>query len=181
MWLPLGQEVRSTFSRGPYTYTVASPEPSDAGETEQFVLRRGEKELLRTGLDGLSASVAVVWNEETTAFAVTWSRGGSIGDFVTKVFALRNDQVTELPGPAKTFKEFQKRHHCPVRGENQQAFAWDRATGGLVMVYSVYPTGDCGLQGGYTEGYLIDPHTGSDLRRFTRQQLAAYMKHHPQD
>jgi hypothetical protein len=181
MWLPLGQEVQSTFSRGPYTYTVELPASSDKDEGALFVVKQGGKELLRTGLVDLSASVAVVWNQETTAFAITWSQGGSIGNFLTRVFAVKNDHVVELPGPAKTFKEFQKKHHCLARGENQQAFAWDRATGGLVMVYSVYPTGDCGPQLGYTKGYLIDPDTGNVLKGFTRQQLATYMKRHPQD
>jgi hypothetical protein len=80
------------YHRGDLIYTVELP-PSDEGG--RFVLRRGEKILVATPLKDLSASVFVVWSGKSDWFSVTWSDGGAIGNFHTRVFHIQGDEVRE--------------------------------------------------------------------------------------
>jgi hypothetical protein len=174
-WLPLGAE--HTFTRGNLSYTVdATSDKIDA----LFVLRRADKELLRTPLKELSASVRVVWADDSQHFAVTWSDGGELGGFHVRAFRIDGDTVTELPAAPKAFEAFKARHWCESRGDNVQAHRWLPDSKQLVLVLSVYPTGDCGKELGHTEGYVVDAATGNIRQHWSEKQLNQYIRTHPE-
>ncbi len=61
-----------------------------------------------------------------------------------------------------------------------QAYGWNKKTGALVLVTSVYPTGDCGKDLGHTEAYLVQPINGRILKHLTLGEFNVYAKTHPQ-
>jgi hypothetical protein len=110
---------------------------------------------------------------------VTWSDGGAIGNFHTRIFHVQGDSIREFATVESAFKSFESRHFCKARGDNVQAYGWDEPTHTLVLVMSVYPTGDCGRDLGHTEAYFVRPTDGTVTHHLTAAQLNAYMKRHP--
>lgn len=164
------------YNRGDLAYGV-DVSPSD--EEAQFVLRRANKTLLATSLKDLSASVFVVWSEKSDWFAITWSDGGAIGNFHTRVFHIQGDEVRESKAVDTAFSDFRSRHYCKSCGDNVQAYGWDIGSNALVLVMSVYPTGDCGRDLGHTEAYFVKATDGRVLRHLTLAQLNTYIERHP--
>lgn len=175
-WVPAN--AHKSFERGALTYTVETNERDENDGI--FTLRRGEKELLRTPLKGLSASVSVVWSDDASSFAVTWSDGGAIGNFHSRVFKIKGDSVVELPATKKAFDLFKTRHWCKTRGDNIQAYGWLADSADLVLVLSVYNTGDCGKDLGHTEAYVVDAPTGKIVDHWDINRLNAYLRAHPE-
>jgi hypothetical protein len=96
------------------------------------------------------------------------------------VFHIAGDKVNEAESVNTAFSDFQGRHWCKARGDNVQAYGWDEKTGALVLVTSVYPTGDCGKDLGHTEAYLVQPTDGAILRHLSLREFNVYAKSHPQ-
>ena len=161
-----------TYQQGDMSYTVRE----DGG----FTLHRGHKTILSTRFENLSASVFVTWSEKNDWLAVTWSDGGAIGNFHTRVFHLSEDEVKEVDSVKAAYADFRSRHWCKTRGDNVQAYGWDRKTGTLVLVTSVYPTGDCGRDLGHTEAYMVHPVDGAVRKHLTLHNFNAYARSHPQ-
>jgi hypothetical protein len=175
-WVPW--DTHKTFKHGEFAYTVDNFKENDDGG--DFVLRRGGKELLRTPLKDLSASVSVVWSPDSRSFAVTWSNGGASGWFDVRVFQIRGDSVVELPAIHDAFENFKARHWCRSRGDNRQAYRWASDSQELVLVLSVYPAGDCGEEMGHTEGLVVNASTGRIEQNWNLQRLKAYIQSHPE-
>jgi len=165
-------ELPQVYRQGDLSYTVK--------EDGSFTLSRDSRVLLSTHLADLSASVFVTWSSHSDWFAVTWSDGGAIGNFHTRVFHVKENRVEEADSVQTAFANFRRRHWCRTRGDNVQAYGWDRETGTLVLVTSVYPTGDCGKDLGHTEAYLVEPAGGSIRKHLTLPEFNAYAKSHAQ-
>lgn len=168
-WVP-ELAAQKVYRRADMSYSV---------DGDTFELRRGNKVLLSTPLQDLSASVSVAWSPKSDWFSVTWSNGGAIGGFNTRVFHIVRDDITETSAPEKAFQEFRSRHTCKERGENLQAYRWSDDGNSLVLVMSVYPTSDCGADMGHTEAYIVRPVDGSILRHLNISQLNQYIRRHP--
>lgn len=173
-WVP--GAVNKTFTRGDLTYRVETHD--DSGGT--FILERGREQILRTDLKDLSASVSVVWSDDQRNFAITWSDGGAIGNFHVRAFRIGDDSVTELPAPKQAWAAFTSRHWCKERGDNIQAHSWYPDSQSLVLVLSVYNTGDCGKDLGHTEGFVVDATTGEIKAHWDMKELNTYLKSHPE-
>jgi len=161
-----------TYRQGNLSYTVTGD--------GQFTLSREQRTIFSTRLKDLSASVFVVWSERNEWFAITWSDGGAVGGFHTRVFHIAGDKVSEAEAATNAFADFRSRYWCEPRGDNVQAYGWDKSTGALVLVTSVYPTGDCGKDLGHMEAYLVQPTDGAILKHLSLREFNAYAKSHPQ-
>jgi hypothetical protein len=161
-----------TYHEGGLSYAVT--------ESGKFTLSRGRKVISSTSLKDLSASVFVVWSKRNHWFAITWSNGGAIGGFHTRVFHVVDEKVNETDSVKPAFADFRARHWCKVRGDNVQAYGWDERIGTLVLVMSVYPTTDCGEDLGHTEAYLVQPTDGGIIRHLNFRDFGIYAKSHPQ-
>ena len=164
-------EHPKTFRQGDLNYTVT--------ESGEFTLIRERKMILSTRLKDLSASVFVAWSERNDWLAITWSDGGAIGNFHTRVFHIAGDKVNEAESVRKAFADFRSRHWCKTRGDNVQAYGWDQKTGALVLVTSVYPTGDCGNDLGHTEAYFVQPKDGAIIKHLSQRDFNVYTKSNP--
>lgn len=161
-----------TYRQGAFSYTV--------GEDGKFILSKDHKMVWSTMLKDLSASVFVTWSERDNRFAITWSDGGAIGNFHTRVFHLAGDSINETASTQIAFQDFRGRHWCRTRGDNVQAAGWDRQTGALILVLSVYPTGDCGKDLGHTEAYFVAPQNGAIRRHLNIREFNLYAKRYLQ-
>jgi hypothetical protein len=173
-WVPFF--IPKTFRRSNYTYSVDAHGEETGGT---FVLQQNGATLLKVQLPDLSASVSVVWSRTNDAFAITWSNGGSIGVFNVEVFQFLNGTAHEVPAIDKAVAEFKSRHYCQERGNNVQAYRW-LSSEDLLIVTSVYPTGDCGPDLGHTEAYVVHTQDGSIVRHLTLKELKVDMKKHPE-
>ena len=99
-------------------------------------------------------------------FTITWSDGGAIGGFHTRVFhVVSPSSVVEQPKAISNVEDdFKARHYCQTRGDNFTAVRWLSAVSLLVQA-SVYPTSDCGADLGYTERYAVHVPSGTIQRR----------------
>jgi len=88
--------------------------------------------------------------------------------------------VTELPAVQTAFAAFKKHHWCEARGDNVQAYQWLPDSSELVLVLSVYPTGDCGKELGHTDAYVVDAATGNVKQHWDAMRLNAFMRAHPE-
>lgn len=169
---------------GPYeaflaeSNTMADPE-SDFPPTD-LVVMSDDTEVARIFLKSLSASVTLTWSPTYKAFAVSWSDGGSIGNFHTEVFELTGDHFERTNSVDRGFAHFKARHDCATRGDNVQAYRFENHGSELMLILSVYPTGDCGLELGHTEGYLVRVSDGAIIRCLGIHELNAYMRLHPE-
>jgi hypothetical protein len=171
LFVPDDQHPKA-YRQGDLNYTVT--------ESGKFTLSRGKKVILLTRLKDLSASVFVVWSERNDWVAITWSDGGAIGNFHTRVFHIAGDEVNEAESVKTAFSDFRGRHWCKARGDNVQAYGWDEKMRALVLVTSVYPTGDCGKDLGHTEAYWVQPTDGAILRHLSLREFNEYAQSHPQ-
>ena len=115
LFVPDDQHPKA-YRQGDLSYTVT--------ESGTFNLSRGQKVILSTRLKDLSASVFVVWLERNEWFAITWSDGGAIGNFHTRVVQIAGDQAVEAESVKTAFSDFRGRHWCKARGDNVQAYGW---------------------------------------------------------
>lgn len=175
-WVP--GSTQKKFNQGYLTYTVEMDSKDDSGGI--FVLRRGNRELLRTPLKDLSASVSVVWSDNKKNFAITWSDGGAIGGFHVRVFHVEGSSVSEWPATQQAFESFKTVYWCKARGDNIQAYRWLSDSQELILVLSVYPTSDCGKDLGHTEAFVVDAETGKIQQHWEIAQFKAYMHSHPE-
>jgi hypothetical protein len=175
-WVPF--LVNKSFREGDLSYKVQAVSGKETGGI--FVLARNGKVLLRTQLEDLDASVRVVWSEDQKNFAITWSDGGEIGGFHVRAFHLVGDKVSELPAAKRAFESFKARHWCEKRGDNVQAHIWLHESRDLLLVLSVYPTGDCGAEMGHMEAYVVEAATGQIQEHWDLKQLKTYMGSHPE-
>lgn len=106
------------------------------------------------------------------AFALTWSDGGAMGGFHTRIFHFdpNGSLVEDSKLIQPVIKDFTARHSCKYRGDNFEAIRWMNDDQILISA-SVYGTSDCGVEMGYAEGYLVQMSTGKIVRRMNKEQL----------
>src|ERR1700761_6197419 len=102
----------------------ATTQERDVSPTDLVVLRES-KVAARIFLKDLRASVTLTWALDYNAFAVTWSDGGSIGNFHTRVFRRVDETFVEVPAVARAFRHFKAEHACKTRGDNVQAWRFE--------------------------------------------------------
>lgn len=147
------------------------------GATFWFV--RNKQEIHKfTAKDLVSSSVWIAVDHDRSLdgthdqahIAVTYSAGGAIGGFHVRVFLIDGSGVKEVSKSIDgAVADFKTRHYCKIRGNNVTALKWIR--GGLLLLTEVYPTGDCGPDSGYLEGYLVSVPGGKILEHMTLNQL----------
>ncbi len=122
----------------------------------------------------MNPNIVVVWNDRGKALALNYSNGGAIGSWHTRLFTLQGKRMIDVTGAIQqAVLDFQSRHYCQKRGNNVRALKWMSPTS-LLILTEVYPTGDCGSDSGYVEGYLINVSTGRIQQRLTFDQLAVF-------
>lgn len=108
-----------------------------------------------------------------SGFALTYSDGGAEGGWHVRVFRIDGDAITDVSKSIEpAVADFKSRHYCKTRGNNVYALKWIK--GDLLLMTEVFPTSDCGLDMGHTEGYLVSVPDGTIREHLTLNQLRQY-------
>ena len=132
-----------------------------------FTLKRGNRILQTIRVKDLwNPNGWVAISPAENAFALTWSDGGAIGGFHTRVFVrTAKGDFAERPAIVQNvIRDFEARHYCKSRGDNFAAVGWVNPNH-LVIEASVYPTSDCGPDLGHTERYVVVLSNGAIQKR----------------
>ncbi len=164
--------------QGPYEFFTV--DPADRSSNGKLIVMKGDRKVLETRLDDLSASISMTWAEGLGSFAVTWSDGGGLGGFHVKVFTWNGTGFVETPTPNKALTHFRALHNCKARGDNEQAYRFEGRGSELFLILSVYNSSDCGLEMGHTEGYLVRVKDGTILRCYSTREMNLYITKHPE-
>lgn len=143
---------------GPLTLVLAYEQGSDSHA--KVSIQRAGKTVYSTHINDLwNPNGWITLSPDKHSFALTWSDGGAIGGFHTRIFVANGIGVLEKSeGINAIQKVFSAQHNCAARGDNYSAVRW--LTNSAVLIEaSVYETGDC-QQLGYTDRFILDvPHT----------------------
>lgn len=167
--LPDDASYRLPAVHGPNDLSV---HPVGFGDIE---IRRITTRLATVHLKDFSSDLVIVWSPNGKAAALNYSDGGAIGNFHTRLFLITADKAIEKTSAINAaVLDFKSRHYCQPRGNNVRVLKWiDDTT--ILLLTSVYETGDCGHDAGYSEGYVIDVPTGQiRQRRLAFNQLANF-------
>ena len=141
----------------------------------RFFVRRGTRTLFTFVVEDLSSNALILWSPDRHGFALTYSDAGAIGEFHVRVFVIDGDTVTEAPRVIQSAVDsFKTRHYCKSRGNNISAIKWVQDSRHLLLLTAVYPSGDCGPDSGYAEGYLVAVPDGKIERHLTLDQLQTF-------
>jgi hypothetical protein len=138
-----------------------------------FTFSRGGKLLLRKFISDMSNPNGwISISTDQKWFAINSSNGGAAGGWSVSIVHLQQDgSVRDLSVTMETVaKSFSSRHDCATRGDNYESIRWIAADQ-LLLTASVYGTSDCGSEMGYTEGYVLQPSTGTILKRYSEADL----------
>ena len=151
--IPLGNAV---------AYIGYRPHSESIAQLKVFL---GKHEIYSTMITDLwNPNGWIVLSPDHQWFAFTWSDGGAIGGFHTRLFEITQATVEEKTGQIKTIeREFSRLHFCRTRGNNYSAVRW-LSNRELLVEASVYPTGDCD-QLGYTDRFVLEVTTGKTVQR----------------
>jgi hypothetical protein len=115
------------------------------------------------------------WAPNGHALALTYSDGGAIGGFHTRVFTVQGDSVTDVSKAIEpAIADFKARHFCKIRGNNVRALKWIGDWQHLLLWTEVYPTSDCGSDLGHIEGYVVNVPSGNIEKHLTLAELKRY-------
>jgi hypothetical protein len=128
--------------------------------------------LERVGKIVYSTEINDLWNPngwvavspDKQSFALSWSDGGAIGGFHTRIFVANGLGITEKSeGINEIQRVFSARHSCATRPNNYSAVRWLSNTTVLIEA-SVYDTGDC-AQLGYTDRFVLNVAQAKIIQR----------------
>ena len=135
-------------------------------------VQRGARTIFTFAVDDLSSNAEVLWSSNGRAFALNYSDGGAIGGFHVRLFLINGDRMIDASGAIQSpVNDFKSRHFCKSRGNNVMALKWLPDSSDLVLMTEVYPTGDCGSDLGYAEGYIVTVPDGKIKRHLMLNQL----------
>ena len=120
---------------------------------------------------GVSTLAELQWSPDSTAFFITESYGGAVGDWRVTVYLSDGRRVRSLDVSKEVIKSFKKHYLCKEPEEpNVGAVKWLNGAKHLLLVAEVPPHSSC-LEMGKIRGYIVDIPTGSILQEFTEKKL----------
>ncbi len=164
-----------------YVLLSSKPEHADADEgTHTISIYAGTRLLESFVPQNLTGATFVKWSPDSKAFYVMWSKGGAIGRYDIRAFAVEKDRAVESPAPQVAAEDFAKHHYCQARGNNLYAVRWLKGSALLEMRPEVYPTGDC-PDAGLSADYLVSTATGKIVKRGTVKEFTPFADGCPSD
>lgn len=153
--------------------TIDSPDKRAAvvvGETRLQVFR-GAKDLAGTENSGVSTLAELLWAPDSSAFVVTQSDGGWVGNWYVTVYAVGSDSVHKFNVMKPVSASFKKTYTCDdAENPNVGAVAWLGGSKELLVAAEVPPHSSCRGMGNVA-GFVVDPKTGNVLAALTEGQL----------
>jgi hypothetical protein len=122
----------------------------------------------------------MAWSPDSDAFYIT-EGVGAVGGYLTRVYRVEDNKIERLPDIDRTVQiALDRNHKCKdeVSGEvtppkylNVAAVRWLDGSNALLAVGEIPPTGECGEQSGYFEGFMVSLTSGEILKRYSPQTV----------
>jgi hypothetical protein len=120
---------------------------------------------------GVSTLAELLWAPDSTAFSITESYGGVVGDWHVTVYEIRDERVQRLNITADVVKSFKKHYKCKESEEpNVGAIEWLNGGKQLLLVAEVPPHSSCPRMG-KLRGYIVKIPTGRIAEEFSERKL----------
>lgn len=132
------------------------------------------KPLSGSQVDFVPTLSEVLWSDDSSAFAITSSFGGFVGDWHVRVYMIQGNRLTKLNVTSLAEKDAVRRYRCDPSEPNEPpeigAVAWQEGVNRLLVVAQVPPHSSCPDMGTLF-GYVVSVPNGNILRRLSEIQL----------
>jgi hypothetical protein len=162
---------------------VPSPDSEKAVVFEHLLLtvESKEKKLPGSGNWRVTSLSEVLCSPDSSAFSITQSEGGWVGDWHVHVFLVKDREVKQADLTQQARRDFATRYQCEspndlYEGANMGAIAWVGGSQKLLVAAEVPPHSLC-RDMGRVMGYLVSVPSGNILRRYTNRDVRARWGH----
>jgi hypothetical protein len=167
------------FLRKDYQHQVSvwSPDQSRRIQLRKNFKLRVESGGIIIGEFGLvddPANTAIKWSSDSRSFYVEMS-ADTIGVQLV-AYTVIGHTLLKLKGPEVVAREFGEKHSCKSHENNLHVVRWEDGSQRLLLMPEVYPTSDCGLEMGYSEGFLVDAESGKIVKQYPQAVIEADWK-----
>jgi hypothetical protein len=137
-----------------------------------FVKADGRR-LLGTENEGVSTLAELAWASDSTAFYMTQSLGGAVGEWRVAVYEVEKESVRVRDVTQEVMKQFKKHYKCKEPEEpNVGAVKWLNGSKELLVIAEVPPHSSC-PEMGKVRGYLVEVLSGKITQEFGERELRA--------
>jgi hypothetical protein len=127
---------------------------------------------------GVSMLAELLWSPKSTAFSITESYGGAVGDWHVTVYEIKDGHVHILNVANEVVKSFKKHYRCKdPEDPNVGAVKWLNGGKLLLLAAEVPPHSSC-PEMGKLRGYIVEIPTGRIVREFDERKLRADWGHY---
>lgn len=122
---------------------------------------------------GVNALAELLWSPSSTAFSITESYGGEVGDWHVSVYEIRGGRVYRLNVTKEVVQSFKRHYRCKESEDpNVGAVKWLNGGKCLLLVAEVPPHSSC-PEMGKLRGYIVEVPTGKIVQQFDERKLRA--------
>jgi hypothetical protein len=123
---------------------------------------------------GVNTLAELQWSPDSTAFFITESSGGVVGDWHVIVYLHDGRRVRRVDVSKTVLQSFQKHYRCQEpEVPNVGAVTWLHGAKHLLLVAEVPPHSSC-LEMGKIRGYIVDIPTGRIRQEYSEKKLRAH-------
>lgn len=126
------------------------------------------------GLVNDPVNTAIKWSSDSRSFYVEMS-ADTIGVQLV-AYTVIGHTLLKLKGPEVVAREFGEKHSCKSHENNLHVVRWEDGSQRLLLMPEVNDASDCGDEGGYREGFLVDAESGKILKQYPRDVIEAEWK-----
>ncbi len=113
------------------------------------------------------------WASDSTAFFITYSRGGEVGEWRVDVYVIEKESVRWSDVTQEAVKRFKKHYKCyEPEDPNVGAATWVNDSKRLLLITEVPPHSSC-PEMGKIRGYLVEVPSGKIIREYAERDLRA--------
>jgi hypothetical protein len=122
---------------------------------------------------GISTLAELAWSPDSTAFFITESHGGEVGDWHVSVYVISRGTLRRTSPVGNVMKEFKRHYGCEGPEEpNVGAVKWLDGSKKLLVAAEVPPHSSCPDMG-KVGGYVLLVRTGQIVQEFSEKKLRA--------
>ncbi|MBI5843776.1 MAG: hypothetical protein HZB23_03805 [Deltaproteobacteria bacterium] len=134
-------------------------------------VRMDGKNLTVTGHTEIETLAEMQWSADSSAFFITESYGGAVGDWHVTVYLLGEKKVESYDVTQKAFPAFKKHFVCiEPEDPNFGALKWLEGSKKLLVAAEVPPHSSC-PEMGKLRGYVIEVPSGNILKEYEEDKL----------
>lgn len=142
-------------------------------EGVSIFVRVDRRRLPGTENEGVGTLAELAWAPDSTAFFITESLGGAVGEWRVAVYVIENQSIHVKDVTQDVIKQFKGHYECKEPEEpNVGAVKWLNGSTKLLVIAEVPPHSSC-PEMGKLRGYLVEAVSGKITQEFDESELRA--------